>query len=294
MAPQHSSDTPPPPQTKGFRYRCLADTIIPTVGHVTKANLLKDVNDCIQDLLNPLAPDYELVRANPSLLDAKHSLGDTNYMDAGHYFQVVSTLQISSSVQEVTYAPPPQNTVKKGPSQIKWLMRHLPEAIIMDNEELGWLLLMREELKQTEVMKDSPRKPHYGLIRCSPHYMQLYQHFYPEQSDHSAVAHPPTPLATSSQSHVTSWGVLKDINPSCAPSHAPLGDSTDFDWMPPPYILPSSSHKPHKSWVSISDDSDIERNSEVKYIKPCYGPPVLFIFWVQVIGHLPPISFHSN
>lgn len=289
MAPQRSSDTPPPPQTKGFRYGRLADTIIPAIGHVTKANLLKYVNDCIRNLLDPLAPDYELARADPSLLAAQLSLGDTNYMDTGRYFQIVSTLQIGSNV-EVNYVHPLQNTAKKGPSRIKWLTKRLPETIIMDNEELGPLLLMREELKQTEAMKDFPRKPEYGSIRCSPHYMQLYQHFYPEQSNHSALAHPLTPPATSSQSRITPQAALKDINPSRAPS----GDSTDSDWMPAPYILPSSSQKPSKSWVSISDDSDVEGNSKGQNVKPRYGPPVLFIFWVQVIRYFSPISFYSN
>jgi hypothetical protein len=234
MAPQRSSDTPPPPQTKGFRYGCLADTIIPAVRHVTKANLLKYVNDCIRELLDPLAPDCEFAQADPSLLDVQLSLGDTNYMDTGRYFQVVSTLQMSSSV-EVTYVHPLQNMAKKGPPWIKWLTKRLSETIIMDNVELGRLLLIREELKQTEAMKDSPRKPEYGSIRCSPHYMRLYQHFYTEQPDRSAVAHPPTPPATSSQSRITSRAFLKDINPFRAPSQAPSGDATDSDWTPPLY-----------------------------------------------------------
>ena len=149
MAPHRSSDTPPPPQTKGFRYGRLADTMIPAVNHVTKANLLKHVNDRIRDLLKPLAPDYELAaRADPSLLKAQLSLGDANYMDTGRYFQVVSTLRTASSVK-VNYVHPFQNPAKKGPSRIKWLTKRLSEAIIMDNEELGRLLLIREELKQT-------------------------------------------------------------------------------------------------------------------------------------------------
>jgi hypothetical protein len=110
----------------------------------------------------------------------------------------------------------------------------------MDNEELGRLLLMREELKQTEAMKDHPRKPEYGSIRCSPHYMQLYQHFYPEQPDFLLSPIPLTPPATSSQSRITSRAALKDINPSRAPSRAPSGDSTDSDWTPPPI---SSLHR---------------------------------------------------
>ena len=290
MAPQRSSDTPPLPQTNGFRYGRLADTIIPAVGHVTKANLLRHVNDCVRELLRPLAPNYELVRVDPSLLEPQLSLGDSNYMDTGRYFQVVSTFQIGSSV-EVTYVHLLQNTAKTGPSRIKWLTKRLSETIIMDNEELGRLLLMREELKQTEATKDSPQKPKYGSIRCSPHYMQLYQHFYPEQSDCSAVAHPPTPPATSSQSRITSRAALKDINPSCAPSRAPSGDSTDSDWTPPPYVLPSSGCKPSKSWVSISDDSDVGGNSDGENVKPRYGPPVLFIFWIQVIGYLSLLLF---
>ena len=92
MGPQCSSNTPPPPQTKGFRYGCLADSIIPAVSHVTKVNLLKYVNEHIRDLLIPLVPDHELTQADPSLLKAQLCLGDTNYMDAGRYFQVVSTL----------------------------------------------------------------------------------------------------------------------------------------------------------------------------------------------------------
>jgi hypothetical protein len=71
--------------------------LFPPVRHVTKVNLLKYVNDCIRNLLISLAPDYELARADPSLLNAQLCLGDANYMDAGRYFQVVSTLQTGSS-----------------------------------------------------------------------------------------------------------------------------------------------------------------------------------------------------
>ena len=153
----------------------------------------------------------------------------------------------------------------------------------MDNEELGRLLLMREELKQTGAMRNHPQKPKYGSIRFSPHYMQLYQHFYPEQPDFSAVAHPPTPPATNSQSRIISRATLKGINPSHAPSRAPSGDSADSDWTPPPHVIPSSSRKFPKSWISISDHSDVEGKSEDENVKPRYGPPVLFIFWVKVI-----------
>lgn len=142
---------------------------------------------------------------------------------------------------------------------------------------------MREELKQTGAMRNHPRKPEYGSIRFSPHYMQLYQHFYPEQPDGSAVAHPPTPPATNSQSHTTSRATLKDISPS----HTPLGGSAGSDWTPPPYIVPSLSHKFPESWMSISDHSDVKGKSDGGNIKPRYAPPVLFIFWVKVIDYPP-------
>jgi len=293
MGPQRSSDTPPPPQTKGFRYGRLADSIIPAVKHVTKANLIKYVNDGIRDLLVSLAPDYELAQVDPSLLKAQLCLGDTNYMDAGRYFQVVSTLRTASSVK-VNYDHLFQNTAKKGPTRIKWLTKRLSEAIIMDNEELGRLLLIREELKQTGAMKNSPQKPEFGSIRFSSHYMQLYQHFYPEQSDGSAPAHPPTPPSTNSQPRIAARATLKDINSTRAPSRAPSGDSADFDWTPPPHILPSSSRKFAKSWISISDHSDIEGMSESENVKPRYGPPVLFIFWVEVNSYSSLVYFHPN
>jgi hypothetical protein len=149
---------------------------------------------------------------------------------------------------------------------------------------------MREELKQTRAMKESPSAPEYGSIQLSQHYMRLYHTFYPAQRDRDPLSHHPTP-PSSSQPCSAPLVALQGVTPSPAPSSAP---STQSDNRSPPQILPSSSTTPHElprqsiSYISISD-SDVD-DSDIANIEPRYGPPVLFMLWTTVSHRL----LHTN
>ena len=142
---------------------------------------------------------------------------------------------------------------------------------------------MREELKQTKVIKKSPSAPEYGSIQLSNHYMRLYRTFYPAQPDHDPLSHHPTP-PSSSQPRSAPLVALQGVTPSPAPSSTP---SVRSDSTFPPQILPSSSTTVRGlpcqsiSYISISDP-DVEGNSDVENIEPRYGPPVLFMLWTTV------------
>lgn len=96
-----------PPQTAEFRWGQLADAEQSLQG-LTKAMARQHANNRIRDILTLIAPPQPH-KTRSNALGPYLSLGDSNYLDAGRYYQLVSqhfiyhtTNLIASSVSQIT------------------------------------------------------------------------------------------------------------------------------------------------------------------------------------------------
>ena len=163
------------------------------------------------------------------------------------------------------------------------------KEVILDNQELSCWLFTREELKQTRAMKTLlPTCPNFKSIRSSKYYMQLYNHFYTALSTPPCISDMPTPPATSSQPHQTSWPATHNaVAHSFKEASVSESGNSSSDQTPSHHIFPASSGW-HLRSASPMDtplldlDSDSEKDSDAKKVRPCCGPPVVILVWLEI------------
>jgi len=172
--------------------------------------------------------------------------------------------------------------------------------MLIDNEELGQWLLVREEVRPKprnalQLNASKRRKAFQASIRSSQYYMRLYNRFYTE----TQVSTLPTP-ENSARRHQPLRRVLQDLAASPPlQSDTYSEDDPNETRAPQPVTLrrlsvmvssnhaqcpvsisesvPEASVNDVASHISISDSDDEAKNEALRY-----GPPVLILVWTKV------------